>query len=151
MTIKNKTSLCYLGPVGGDLAIICGVLRCFAVFCGVLRCFAVFCGVLRCFAVFCGVLRCFAVFCGVLRRFVAFFGVLWCVGDKFPLRDQIFGGAQTPAPFSGRLKIFVPKWGGSGPLSPLKTFLGSTIWHQNGNECIQFHFVFLIPFSFFLV
>jgi hypothetical protein len=39
----------------------------------------------------------------------------------FPLRDQNFGGAQTPAPFSGRLKIIMPKWGGSGPLSPLKT------------------------------
>ena len=28
---------------------------------------------------------------------------------------------------------------------------GSTIWHQNGNECIRFHPIFLVPFSFFLV
>jgi hypothetical protein len=77
VTIKNKTLLCYLGPVEGNLAISCGVLRCFAVFCGVLRCFAVFCDVLQCFT----------VFCGVLRR----------VDDKFLLWDQIFGGAQTAA------------------------------------------------------
>ena len=67
----------------------------------------------------------FAVFCGILRRFLAFSGVFWCFPafpGKFPLRDQIFGGAQTPTPFSGGLKIIVPKWGGSGLRSPPKTF-----------------------------
>ena len=54
-----------------------------------------------------GVLRRFAAFCGVLRCFTAFYGVLRRVGNKFPLQDQIFWGAQTPAPFSGRLKIIV--------------------------------------------
>jgi hypothetical protein len=68
-----------------------------------------FCGVLRRFAAFCGILRHFAAFCGVLRRFTAFYGVLRRVGNKFPLQDQIFWGAQTPAPFSGRLKIIVSK------------------------------------------
>jgi hypothetical protein len=28
---------------------------------------------------------------------------------------------------------------------------GLTIWHQNGDECIRFHPIFLVPFSFFLV
>ena len=105
-----------------NLAIICGILQRFAAFCGILQHFAAFCSVLRRFATFYGVLQRFAVFCGVLRCFVVFCSILWRVGDKCPLRDQIFGGAQTPAPFSGRLKIIVPKWGGSGPLSPLKTF-----------------------------
>ena len=100
---------------------MCGFLQRFAAICGVLRHFAVFYSVLRCFAMFCGVLRCFAVFCGVLWCFVAFCGVLRRVGDKCPLQDQIFWGSQTLTPFSGQLKIIMPKWGGSGPVSPLKT------------------------------
>jgi hypothetical protein len=27
--------------------------------------------------------------------------------------------------------------------------MGLTIWHQNGDECIRFHPIFLVPFSFF--
>ena len=98
-----------------SFAAFCGVLRCFAVFCGILRRFAAFCGVLWRFVAFCSILQRFAAFCGVLWSFVAFWGIF---GNKFLLRDQIFGGAQTPAPFSGRSTIIVPKWGGSGPLSP---------------------------------
>jgi len=67
-------------------------------------------------------LRRFTAFCGV-RHFAAVCGSFWCfaavsgVGHKFPLRDQTFGGAQTPAPF----------WG-SGALSPLKTFFLVSSW-----------------------
>jgi len=66
---------------------------------------------------FCGaaIKRSFASFCGKLRRFPAFSSI----GDEVPLQDQIFRGAQTLGPFSGRLKIL----GGIGPLSPLKTFV----------------------------
>ena len=84
--------------------------------------FAVFCGILRRFLAFSGVFWCFPAFPGIFWRFLVFSGVFWRVGDKFPLRDQIFGGAQTPTPFSGGLKIIVPKWGGSGLRSPPKTF-----------------------------
>ncbi len=79
----------------------------------------------------------FVAFCGVLQRlrcirhFAAFSSVFRRVGNKFPLLDQIFGGAQTPTPFSGRLKIIVPKCGGSGPLPPLKTCFLFFSWPQS--------------------
>ena len=102
---------------------------------------------LRRFAAFCGVLRRFAAFCGILRHFAAFCSVLRRVGDKFLLQDQIFGGAQTPVPFSGRLKIIVPKWGGSGPLSPLKTCFQVSSRKTTSND-LACHF--LVHFSWFL-
>ena len=58
-----------------------------------------------------------AIICGVLRRFAAFSGVFLRIGYKFLLPDQIFGGAQTPTPFSGRLKI-IAKMGGQMPPPP---------------------------------
>ncbi len=108
----------------GDLVIICGVLRCIAVFCGVLWCFVVFCGVLRCFA----------AFSGVFRRFPECWGYVSVVGPN------IWGGSNPCPLFWLVVKIIVPNWGGSGPLSPLKTcFLVSSgggkilaIWQDFG-------------------
>jgi len=67
----------------------------------------------------------FVAFCGVLQRlrcirhFAAFSSVFRRVGNKFPLLDQIFGGAQTPTPFSGRLKIIQDQnWGALAPFPP---------------------------------
>ncbi len=68
-------------------------------------------------AIICGVLRRFTAFYGVLRRFSAIFSAFE-IG--FCCRPNIWG-AKPPGLFLV-VKIIVPKWGGSGPLSPLKTF-----------------------------
>jgi len=80
------------------------------------------------------------VFCGILRR-SAFFGVFrhfLALGDKFPLRDQNFGGAQTPRPLFWSVENNRAKMGGgSGPYSPRKTFFLVSSWknqHQNFQE-----------------
>ena len=74
---------------------------------------------LRRFPAFSGVFRRLPASSGVFRRFLAFSGAL---AISFHCGTKYLGGAQTPTPFSGWLKIIVPKWGGSGHLSPLKTF-----------------------------
>jgi hypothetical protein len=66
-------------------------------------------------AIMCGVLWRFAAFSSVLQHFAAFSGVFRRVGNKLPLQDQIFGGAQTPTPFSGWLKIIMPNGGALAP------------------------------------
>jgi hypothetical protein len=93
-------------------AAFCGVLWHFAAFCGVLWHFAAFCGILQRFTVFCSVLQRSAVFCGILRHFAARWRKVSVAGPN------IWGGGQNPAPFSGRLKIIVPKRGGQWPRSP---------------------------------
>jgi len=62
----------------------------------------------------CGVLR-RAAFCGVFWHFVAFSGAL----EISSFRNQNFGGAQTPTPFSGRLKKVRYYLRGLGTLSVL--------------------------------
>ena len=58
-------------------------------------------------------------------------------------RSEISGPVRMKC--NGSREIFVSTAGG------ISVPKGSTIWHQNGNECIRFHPIFLVPFSFFLV
>ena len=77
----------------------------------------------------------FAAFWGELATtaivFAAFCGTLAII---FCCRTQIFffgGGGIPPAPFSVRLKIIVPKWGGQWPrFSPQNIFLVSSWAHH---------------------
>ena len=67
---------------------------------------------MRHFVAFFGVLRCFAAFCGALAI-------------SFPCSTKYLGGGgQTPAPFSGRLNIIVPKWGQWPRFPPENIFSG---------------------------
>ena len=126
-------------------------LRYFAAFCDVFWRFEAFSGVFRRFSAFssklattvstfCGILRHFTAFCGVLRSFVAFCGVLRhlrCIGDKFPLRDQIFGGGSNPRPLFWSVEKNRAKMGGRWPCFPPENIFLVSSWRSGIRKILR--------------